>query len=72
MKSFKMLENQIKEEILQTAEDRGLKTDEEINKMIYDDFFSNALINYERENSETLSFEAESVNNKIYVNVWNY
>lgn len=72
MKSYYKLEQAIKEEIFKVANHRGLKTEQEINDMLYNDFFSNELIDYEEEHQEDLSFAADFIKGKLYVQVWSY
>lgn len=72
MKSYYKLEQAIKEEIFKVANHRGLKTEQEINDMLYNDFFSNELIDYEEEHQEDLAFAADFIKGKIYVQVWSY
>lgn len=72
MKSYHKLEQAIKEEIFKIARRRGLKTEQEINDMLYNDFFSDELIDYEEEHQEDLAFSADFINGKLYVNVWSY
>lgn len=72
MKSYHKLEQAIKEEIFKVANHRGLKTEQEINDMIYNDFFSNELIDYEEEHQEDLAFAADFIKGKLYVQVWSY
>ena len=72
MKSYRKLEQAIKEEIFKIANHRGLKTEQEINDMLYNDFFSNEFINYQEKHQEDLSFAADFINGKLYVNVWSY
>ena len=70
MKSYHKLEQAIKEEIFKVANHRGLKTEQEINDMLYNDFFSDELIDYEEEHQEDLAFSADFIKGKLYVNVW--
>lgn len=70
MKSYHKLEQAIKEEIFKVANHRGLKTEQEINDMLYNDFFSDELIDYEEEHKENLAFAADFIKGKFYVNVW--
>ena len=72
MKSYHKLEQAIKEEIFKVANHRGLKTEQEINDMLYNDFFSNELIDYEEEHQEDLAFAADFIKGKLYVQVWSY
>ena len=72
MKSYYKLEQAIKEEILKIAHHRGLKTEQEINDMLYNDFFSNELIDYQEKHQEDLAFEADFIKGKLYVQVWSY
>ena len=73
MKSYYKLEQAIKEEIFKVANHRGLKTEQEINDMLYNDFFSNELIDYEEEeHQEDLAFAADFIKGKLYVQVWSY
>ena len=72
MKSYYKLEQSIKEEIFKVANHSGLKTEQEINDMLYNDFFSNELIDYEEKHQEDLAFAADFVKGKLYVQVWSY
>lgn len=72
MKSYHKLEQAIKEEIFKVANHRGLKTEQEINDMLYNDFFSSELIDYEEEHQEDLAFAADFIKGKLYVQVWSY
>lgn len=72
MKSYHKLEQAIKEEIFKVANHRGLKTEQEINDMLYNDFFSDELIDYEEEHQENLAFAADFIKGKLYVQVWSY
>lgn len=72
MKSYHKLEQAIKEEILKIVRRRGLKTEQEINDMLYNDFFSNEFINYQEKHQEDLSFVADFIKGKLYVQVWSY
>lgn len=70
MKSYHKLEQAIKEEIFKVANHRGLKTEQEINDILYNDFFSDELIDYEEEHQEDLDFSADFIKGKLYVKVW--
>ena len=72
MKTYYKLEQAIKEEIFKAANHRGLKTEQEINDMLYNDFFSNELVDYEEEHQEDLAFAADFIKGKLYVQVWSY
>lgn len=72
MKSYHKLEQAIKEEILKIVHRRGLKTEQEINDMLYNDFFSNELIDYQEKHQEDLAFAADFIKGKLYVQVWSY
>jgi hypothetical protein len=72
MKSYHKLEQKIKEEIFRAARKRGLKTGEEINNMLYNDFFSDEFINYQEKHDEDVMFAADFIKGKLYVKVWSY
>lgn len=72
MKSYHKLEEAIKREIQKVISIKGLKTPEEINNMLYNDFFSNELIDYQEKHQEDLAFAADFIKGKLYVQVWSY
>lgn len=72
MKSYHKLEEAIKSEIQRVISIKGLKTSEEINDMLYNDFFSNEFIDYQEKHQEDLAFTADFIKGKLYVQVWSY
>ena len=72
MKSYHKLEEAIKSEIQRVISIKGLKTSEEINDMLYNDFFSNEFIKYQEKHQEDIQFAADFIKGKLFVQVWSY